>query len=325
MATQRAQRSRRSRTPRAFTLIELLVVIAIIALLIGILLPALGKARSAARLGKCLSNVRQTGLILTYYANDWKNWYPIVPFKPPSLPGGPSNGWTQWNTATPRILTDQWLRGGVACFWSLNQVGDGVDMGFNGGTAVEDEPGEKYLDDNRVPLLRGYTDGLSILYCPSDNEDRYYRNGISNPPLDGLYATAHVHQPKPPSSEADVISYNISYLYIAGLKTDEPMIVSPAPLWGDETNGPDVSTDAWYAGAQNAAAAGTTPGYYAPSDNHGTAGANFVFSDGHANFLTGNIQDTFFSTTNLGPASINAIESPPRYTTWRSQRVQTID
>ena len=319
--------TRRGRPP-AFTLIELLVVIAIIAVLIAILLPSLGKARDAARVGKCMSNVRQTGLTMTYYANDWKNWYPIVPFRPPALGG--SNGWTQWNTATPRTLTDQWLRGGVASLFSLNQIGDGIDTGFHGLNNDEDDPAKKYGDDNRVPLLRGYTDGLGALYCPSDKEDRYYNHGISAPPLDGTYATAAVHIPKQPGSEADVVSYNISYLYIAGLKTRRAHDrLTRAPSGAMR---PTARMSLPTPGTAAAAPLPSTPPPLAPPpattpklDNHGTAEANFVFTDGHAAFLTGNIQDSFFSSTNLGPQSINAIESPPRYSTLRSQRVQTID
>jgi prepilin-type N-terminal cleavage/methylation domain-containing protein/prepilin-type processing-associated H-X9-DG protein len=77
---------RRIRFIRGFTLIELLVVVAIISVLIALLLPALGKARDAAKRVQCASDQKTQGMAIMYYIND----YGIYPPWDEDLP----NGWT---------------------------------------------------------------------------------------------------------------------------------------------------------------------------------------------------------------------------------------
>jgi prepilin-type N-terminal cleavage/methylation domain-containing protein/prepilin-type processing-associated H-X9-DG protein len=60
---------------RAFTLIELLVVIAIIAILAAILFPVFARARENARRASCLSNLKQLGLGMMQYVQDYDGYY----------------------------------------------------------------------------------------------------------------------------------------------------------------------------------------------------------------------------------------------------------
>ena len=81
---------------RGFTLVELLVVISIIALLIALLLPALGEARTAAKSSVCKSQLRQLAIAMTSYLNDNQGLYPLYDHNSIANPPEPA-GHSAWH------------------------------------------------------------------------------------------------------------------------------------------------------------------------------------------------------------------------------------
>jgi prepilin-type N-terminal cleavage/methylation domain-containing protein len=132
---------------KGFTLVELLVVIAIIALLMGILMPALGKAREYARRIVCGSNLRQVGIgILTYSSDTDRLPYYGENYPPPS--DGMDSG-----TIHPYVV------------YRADRTYDGTQL---------------------VPLrlaclyARGYIADPKLFYCPSErNAGRIYKSYTS--------------------------------------------------------------------------------------------------------------------------------------------------
>lgn len=249
--------SKRSLRSPGFTLIELLVVIAVIAVLASLLLPALHRAKTSAQSAGCKSNLRQLGMALNMYVNDYGNY----PGNGAVYKGGYfSLIWaTGMNWANPYVLTrydpdNLTSRYGGSPMWHRRTLFNcpavvPVHMpGLNGGPGWTEyklnygynELGTAWGTDGRNPLGLGWTVELAVF--------------------------------RDPGSGAEPVGGTRHYVAAAGVRRSAEMIAIGDGLGCWLSPNVDNTITDRYAGSV--------------ALNH-NAGANSVFCDGHVEYAKG--------------------------------------
>jgi prepilin-type N-terminal cleavage/methylation domain-containing protein/prepilin-type processing-associated H-X9-DG protein len=237
------------KTKRGFTLIELLVVIAIIAVLAAMLLPALAKAKERANRTSCLSNLRQWGIALNMYVDDYSQIFPDFSIGN-NTPGAPTGydqdniywadlasfhadgyGDSAWFNALPPYVSQNAL-------WQYAAN----PTNFVNGRNVFNCPSAQFLPTEVAPLNR-------VAFC----------YGINFKGTNGLV-------PVGPIFKATVVSHPSAFVFFSDVRANS----GETPFYG----------------AKPLNDLGAPRGSLNHLSSRHTAGANLTFLDGHSAYFT---------------------------------------
>jgi prepilin-type N-terminal cleavage/methylation domain-containing protein/prepilin-type processing-associated H-X9-DG protein len=269
---------------KAFTLVELLVVIAIIGVLVALLLPAVQMARESARRTQCANNLKQLGLALHSYHDTFKNFPSGYLSNVDSAGNDIGPGWG-WAALTLPQMEQQNLASTIA-------MGQPINSSANAGV--------------RVTRIKSYL-------CPSDTvpatwtASKFSSAGTPTTPICDVASANYIGMfgVGEPGVDGDGVFYRNSKVRLADITdgTSQTLMVgerartlSPA-TWTGAVPGAELfpyNSSNMVLGHSGEMLSPATPTESNHFSSHHSLGVNFVFADGHVQFLTSSMTSAVY-------------------------------